>query len=194
MKFLKTRAQVLVIAAAALCCLPAFAENLYDEARFRPLTADLRAREIGDLLTVLVVESSTAESRADSSESGDFSVEAGVTDDGAPSIVGFNIESDSNGAGRTARTGRLRAQLSVRVEEVLANGNLYVRGRQAITVNGEQQDIKLAGIVRPVDISSDNVVLSSRIMDAQIEYTGQGWVSRSQRPGVFRRLLQFLGF
>lgn len=173
---------------------PLQADNLYDERSFRPLAGDVRAREVGDSLTVLIVETSSAESRANSSEDSGFSFDAGVKDASGPSSVGLDVESSSDGAARTTRGGNLRAQISARVEKRLDNGDLFIRGHQMIRVNGEEQEIRLEGVVRPVDIAGANVVLSSRIMDARIEYKGKGWVSRSQRPGIFRRLLIFMGF
>lgn len=169
------------------------ADNLYDEKTFHPLAGDVRARHVGDALTVLIVEASSAESRANSSEDAGFSFGAGVNDASGPSSVGLDVESSSDGAARTTRGGNLRAQMTARVEKKLDNGDLFIRGRQLIRVNGEEQEINLEGAVRPVDISGGNVVLSSRIMDARIEYSGQGWVSRSQDPGIFRRLLIFMG-
>jgi flagellar L-ring protein precursor FlgH len=170
------------------------ADNLYDERSFRPLVADIRAREVGDPVTVLIVENSSAESRANTSEDAKFSLNAGIKDATGPASAGLDIESNSDGAARTARGGNLRAQVSARVEKKLENGNLFIRGKQTIRVNGEEQEIQLEGVVRPVDIAGANVVLSTRIMDAKIEYSGQGWVSRSQNPGLFMRLLQFMGF
>ncbi|AXQ28053.1 flagellar basal body L-ring protein FlgH [Solimonas sp. K1W22B-7] len=169
------------------------ADNLYDEKNFRALAADVRARDVGDPVTVLIVENSSAESRANSSEDASFSLNAGIKDATGPASAGLDIESNSDGAAHTARGGNLRAQVSARVEKKLDNGNLFIRGRQRIRVNGEEQEIKLEGVVRPVDIAGANVVLSTRIMDAKIEYSGQGWVSRTQNPGIFLRFLQFLG-
>ena len=128
------------------------ADNLYDERSFRPLVADIRAN---------------------TSEDAKFSLNAGIKDATGPASAGLDIESNSDGAARTARGGNLRAQVSARVEKKLENGNLFIRGKQTIRVNGEEQEIQLEGVVRPVDIAGANVVLSTRIMDAKIEYSGQ---------------------
>lgn len=189
----KSISRFLLMLLPLLAGTAARAENLYDEDRFRSLTSDVRAAKAGDVVTVLIVESSTAESRANSNEDGDFSVNAGIVDHSGPTALGANIESSSNGAARTARAGTLRAQISAKVVEVLYNGNLAVQGKQVIRVNGEEQSISLYGVVRPTDIQSGNVVLSSRLMNADIQYAGKGWVDRSQRPGFFRRILQFIG-
>lgn len=169
----------------------AHAENLYPGGS---LVSDQRARAAGDALTVLIIEAATAESRADTSEDASFELEAGVKDASGLSTGGLNIGSQSNGEGRTARSGRLRGQVSVLVDQVLESGNLLVRGEQLITINGEQQKISIEGIVRPIDISAENTVASTRLVNARIEYSGEGWVARSQKNGWFRRFLVFLGF
>lgn len=191
---LKRSMQPLLFVLTLLVVPTLHADNLYDERSFRPLVADIRAREVGDPVTVLIVENSSAESRANTSEDASFSLNAGIKDATGPASAGLGVESNSDGAARTARGGNLRAQVSARVEKKLENGNLFIRGKQTIRVNGEEQEIQLEGVVRPVDIAGANVVLSTRIMDAKIEYSGQGWVSRSQNPGLFMRLLQFMGF
>ncbi|MGH6883755.1 MAG: flagellar basal body L-ring protein FlgH [Hypericibacter sp.] len=172
----------------------ASAESLYSPSRYAPLISDHRARDVGDALTIVVVEAASAESRADTSSGSGFSVDAGLTDASGLAKAGVSVDTDSTGTGRTARTGSVTAQLSVKVEQKLESGNLRVKGSQLITINGEQQRINLEGVVRPVDISADNAVLSTRLMDARIEYAGQGWVARNQQPGLFARLLHFIGF
>jgi flagellar L-ring protein precursor FlgH len=172
----------------------ALAGNLYDANHFQSLVADHHAHRAGDVLTVLLVETSTAESVANSSETAQFGLKGSVTDATGPISGGADIAAQSRGEGRTVRSGKLRGQLSVRVERALESGDLVVKGSQLITVNGEQQRISVEGVARPLDIAADNTILSTRLVDARIEYDGEGWVSRSQRPGVFRRLLMFLGF
>lgn len=168
--------------------------SLYDAHQFQPLTADRRAIGIGDPLTVLVVEIASAESRAETTSGSKFGIDAGSTDATGLARAGVSVDTDSSGTGKTTRTGSVKAQLSVRVEQKLESGNLFVRGQQLIVVNGEQQRIRVEGIVRPIDISADNIVLSTRLVDAKIEYSGAGWVSNNQKPGLFARLARFLGF
>jgi flagellar L-ring protein FlgH len=169
-------------------------EDLYKSGRYRSFVSDQRAARVGDPVTVLIVETSTAESRADSAEDSEFGIEAGITDAVGTTHGGVSLDTESSGAGRTARAGRLTAQLTAKVERVLESGDLFIRGTQAITINGEQQIIKLEGSVRPLDVSAKNTVLSTRLADARIEYLGQGWVADNQKPGLFRRILQFIGF
>jgi flagellar L-ring protein precursor FlgH len=83
----------------------------------------------------------------------------------------------------------LVATLSTRVVEVLPNGNLCSEGGKTVTVNNEDQIIRLAGIVRPADISYNNFVDSKYILDARISYTGKGVISDKQKPGWLVRVL-----
>ena len=93
------------------------------------------------------------------------------------------------GSGATARKGELAASITARVTEVLPNGNLKILGKREIRVNNETQYLALTGIVRPRDISSENVVLSTYISDAKIVYTGTGVVNDPQSPGWLVRVL-----
>ena len=186
--------RILIVAALVLGAVPALAENLYQPAKAASLVSDQRARAVGDILTVLLVETTTAESKAGTSEDASFELQAGVRDASGANFGGLNLGSESNGEGRTARSGKLRGQVSVQIEQVLENGNVRVRGEQLLTINGEQQRISVEGLARAADIAADNTIASSRLVNAKIEYNGEGWVGRSQKNGWFRRLLVFLGF
>ena len=76
---------------------------------------------------------------------------------------------------------------------VLPNGDLEIAGAQRLNINRERTVIRVRGRVRPTDISADNMVLSSRIADASIDYDGAGFVTRSGRPGLVTRIFNFLG-
>ncbi len=87
------------------------------------------------------------------------------------------------GSGTTARKGQLTATLPVRVREELGNGDLFVEGTKVVMVGNEEQHIYVSGVVRRRDIAEDNTVPSSRVAEAEIEYTGRGDVSEQQRRG-----------
>jgi flagellar L-ring protein precursor FlgH len=97
-----------------------------------------------------------------------------------------------DGTGSTGREETMTAAITARVLEVLPNGYLYIQGRRQIRVNNEVQHMVLSGIIRPVDISTDNTILSSFISDARIEYTGSGPVSDKQRPGWGTRIIDVI--
>ena len=107
--------------------------------------------------------------------------------------VSLGLTGSFGGNGQTSRSGRMVAQISVRVDSIYPNGDLAISGTQALNISGERTNIRIRGRVRPADIAGDNSVLSARIADAQIDYEGSGFVSRSARPGLFQRIFSFLG-
>ena len=96
------------------------------------------------------------------------------------------------GSGRSTRKGDLTGTLTVRVAEVLPNGNLVINGERVIIVNDEKQIMQVTGIVRPDDVSSENTVLSTHVADAQIKYSGRGSMSEKAKLGLVSRLLSML--
>lgn len=168
-------------------------ENLYRGAEYVALTADHRAHNIGDVITVLVVESSTATATAGTTT--DKSNDIGIRFSSPTSQKNYaaGVESNFDGNGRIARSGKLLAQLSVSVIEVMGNGDLQVSGEQLIEINGEKQAINLEGRVRLKDIDEANTVLSSRIANAHITYVGDGVLAENQHKGWLSRLITLLG-
>lgn len=98
-----------------------------------------------------------------------------------------------SGRGEVRRSERFVTQLTVSVAEVLPNGDLAISGSQNMRVNGEDTIVAVRGRIRAIDLDGDNRVPSNRIADAQINYDGHGFVSRSSRPGLINRLFSFLG-
>jgi flagellar L-ring protein precursor FlgH len=168
--------------------------SLLDESSYRSLVAENKAARVGDLLTVIVQESATATSSADLRAQRNFAVSARLDSTmGGPHSASASTDTESDGAGRTQRSGRLLAQLSVRVTDVSPNGDLTVVGRQSLKINDEEQLITLHGIVRPRDINGDNTVLSSRVAQARIEFDGAGFVTDQSKPGWLARFFALLG-
>ncbi len=93
------------------------------------------------------------------------------------------------GGGQIARSGKLVATLPVRVAQVLPNGDLYVEGSKIVMVGTEEHHLYISGIVRHQDLADDDTVPSSRLAEAEIEYTGRGDVSDQQRRGWLSRIL-----
>jgi flagellar L-ring protein precursor FlgH len=159
---------------------------------FVSLAADRVAHRVGDTLTVLVFESSTASRSAASRSARSISAEAEArraTSYGA----GLEIEGGFTGEGANGRSGALVAQISVTVEGVEPNGDLKVAGEQVLNIDRERTRIRLTGRVRPADISTQNTVLSSRMAGVVIDYDGEGVFTRSARPGLIVRILNWLG-
>ena len=181
------------------------------------LFSDNKARTVNDIVTIEIVESSTASKKAttklgrtsdiSASATGLFGFEtkqnarlARLQDSNAAGtskaaaldlsrILEASTQNDFKGSGETTRSGRLSGRMTALVTEVLPNGNLRIRGKRRVTVNGEEQLMILTGVIRPEDISSKNVILSTYIADATIEYFGVGVIADKQRPGWMARLM-----
>ncbi len=169
--------------------------SLYDPATFRAPAADSKAFRVGDVITVQVLERSSAATSTDTAtrRTNDLEARAGVTP-GQPVGASLSVRGDFDGGGETQRTNKLLATVTVSIVEILPNGDLRLAGSQLLTVNDEKHTVSVEGRVRPRDVSGDNVVLSPRLADARILYSGEGELSRRQRPGFWRRLLDLVGF
>ncbi len=171
------------------------ADSLYVEGQYRALGADHKAWRIGDTLTVLIVENSSATSNAETTDRRRNQLNAQLARSSHdPLSSTANVGGDFDGGGRTQRAGRLAGQVTVTVTEVLASGQLRLAGSQDLRVNDERQRIQLEGLVRPQDISEGNVVLSNRIAEAAIRYDGEGILSERQRRAWWRVLMDWVGF
>jgi len=164
------------------------------------LSADFRARHLGDQLTVVVVDSASAVASGVTSQKRQSSANASVTSlFGVKSPTGAlaNLAATSgqqqlNGQGSTTRTTTLSTILSVRVLRVLPNGDLIVEGSKLIAINSEFQTVTLRGIVRQVDLGPLNSVNSNQVADLEVRINGQGVVNDAiRRPNFLYRL--FLG-
>lgn len=188
------RASVAALACTlALAASPVGAEDLFRPGNWTSMSADRRAMAIGDVLTIVVYQSAEAtnSAKSDSRKSTDLggSINGGGLSEGGK----LNFGGGYTGGGAVQRSETFVTQITVVVDGVLPNGDLHVNGRQKMHVNGEDSDIGVRGRVRTADIGSDNRVLSSRVADAQIDYDGRGFVSRSARPGLVNRVFRFLG-
>jgi flagellar L-ring protein FlgH len=172
---------------------PALAQDLYKGGNWSSMATDRRASAIGDTITVVVSQVAEASNTTQNAtrKSTDLS---GSLDGGSINERGqLSLGGGYTGRGEMRRSEKLVAQLSVTIEQVLANGDYRIVGEQRLDVNGEKTLIAVRGRIRPEDIRSDNSVLSSRIADAQINYNGRGFVSRSAKPGLLNRIFSLLG-
>jgi flagellar L-ring protein precursor FlgH len=171
------------------------AQQLYNEATYRALAGDRKALRVGDVITVQVYEQSSATTSTDTSTQRTNALNAGYASARSGGQHGGSIAvgGSFDGGGTTQRANKLLVTLSVSVREVLPNGDLKLAGEQTLTVNEEQHKVSLEGRVRPQDVSGDNIVLSTRLADAHIEYLGDGDLSERQKRGWWRKLLDALG-
>lgn len=165
---------------------------------FKSLFSDQKANRVGDAITILVMESSEASNNAQTSagRSSELSLSASGTMDSEAVVPrsAFDMGSGNefNGSGATKSAGMFRTRITATIDSVLTNGNLFIRGSRVISINGEEQIIKLNGVVRVSDISSDNTVLSYNISDAEIILEGKGMIDRMQGPGWLTKLFHWL--
>jgi len=167
--------------------------SLYDESQYRALTADRKARAVGDLVTVLIYENTSATTTADTNASRSADVSASLKTPTRDRQVGLATNNDFEGRGSTQRSGRVLGQLTVTVRGVQPNGDLLLGGVQELEINGEKQTIKLEGRVRSQDINDTNTVLSTRVADARISLVGDGVLAERQKPSWWHRLVTWFG-
>lgn len=185
-----------------ICCISAsgFSQifnpgSLWDDSVGNPY-ADRKAARVGDILTVIISESSSASSSAQTrtSKSDSTRIDAGI----GPILRALiphwesGTEFESEGQGITQRSGRLLARLTVVVKAILPNGNMVIEGSRYVQVNKETMRLVISGIVRPYDIRTDNTILSEFIAEASIRYEGKGTVGDRQRKGLINQLLDWL--
>ncbi len=166
------------------------------------LFVDVKARNVNDIVTIRIIETSTASNSANTSTSRDG--DAGVS---APSFFGLEVGASAlnfaniltgmsnmafSGEGTTSRSGSLIASLSARVVEVLPNRDLVLEGVKEVTINDERHVLTLRGVVRSRDVSPGNLVLSTSIAHMEVKFDGNGIISDANKPGFFYRLFKLL--
>ncbi|HEX8956835.1 MAG TPA: flagellar basal body L-ring protein FlgH [Burkholderiaceae bacterium] len=188
----------LLCAVALLGCqwllsVQAHAEDLYSEKTYRPLASDKRAHLPGDAITIMIYENSSASTTADTNVQRNTNVglQASADQHGHQAAVGTN--SGFDGGGTVQRSDNLLAQITVTVEKVAPNGDLWIKGEQVVEINSDKQKIRVEGRVRTLDISDTNTVPSSRIADAKISYLGDGDLASHQKPGWLSRFFAWAG-
>ena len=152
------------------------------------LYGDRRARDVGDLLTIVLSESTTAQTSATTKVSKESDISLGSPNLlGAPVTLGgrdilsasANGSRDFSGSGNSAQSNRLAGSLTVQVIQRLPNGNLVVSGQKNLRLNQGDEMVQVQGIVRPADIRPDNTIASAKVAEARIAYGGRGAVAQS---------------
>lgn len=200
----------LTAAVILLTSLSAFGESLWSPAsEWNVVYMDDKARAVGDIVTVVVMESSSASEQAQSTADRENELDAGFSallnmgiDDSLfgqtaggsvdyPNI-GFNGNSEYEGQGTFTRSGSIQATLSATVKQVMPNGNLLIEGKHSFLVNKERRHMILSGIIRPQAIDGQNRILSSQIADLQITYEGKGPVTDKSKPGLLSTIFDLI--
>ena len=162
------------------------------------LFSDHKSFAVGDIITVEIAESSRAtsssQSRTDRSQNHNMNVQAGQ---GPLSFIpltgmGGSTQNNSKGDANTTRDASLTSRMTVRIVDIDMNGNLIIEGNRTVGINGEDEKTTLSGVIRPRDVSPNNVISSYNIADAKISYSGKGTVEEGSRVGVITRFMNWL--
>jgi flagellar L-ring protein precursor FlgH len=174
-----------------------------DSGRMASLTTDYKARTVGDLITVLVVQDVTASNSGTVGTDRSFSASSGVDSlpgklktSGVASLLGLHSAQTLSGKGQATIASKLRTSLAGRVVAILPSGNLVIAAERSIAMNHERQTIILRGVVRPGDIGPDNTIVTNAISNLELELKGKGVISDGTRPPhpVLRAILRILNF
>lgn len=196
-------ARIILLALAALP--PLAADSLWTSpgSGERAITADRKASQVGDILTVIVAESASTQASQRTKTDSSASIDAGVqqwlfagskfgTHNGALPAIKMGGTNDFSGGGEVSASQSLTARAAVLVTAVLPNGNLVIEGARRVTSDGETQHVVLHGVVRPADVSAGNVVSSSSIADARIEFISEGTLTDAKKKGWLTKLYELL--
>ena len=179
------------------------------------LYSDFRARKVGDIVVVQVVENSSASKKAETTASRQSSLSAGITHalgftnlipkgknfwketqvGGTPNLstlVKGSMTNSHTGTGETKKEDSITTSVAARVMAVLPNGLLYIKGSRMVKVNFETQIVRVSGLVNPSDISAANTVQQTQIADCRVTYSGKGPLTDKQRPGWLTRILDLI--
>jgi flagellar L-ring protein precursor FlgH len=191
------KSAVYIFSFALMAAAPLAGQDLRTNVN-RSLFADQKANHVGETVTVLVVEVAQASNDAttNTSRTSDLSLNGAVSTPGAAASSGLSAAIQSGnafkGAGATTNSGVMKAKISAHVDSVFTNGNLFISGSRNIVINGDEQIMKVTGIVRPSDIQADNSIYSYSISDAVISYSGKGLINDSQKPGWLTKFLHWI--
>ena len=164
---------------------------------------DRRASRVGDIVIIKIVEQHRGSKSANTTADRDASLSAGVSGGlfGINTLAEkfaqyFSVDAETSngfeGEGSTSRQDSLTGTIAAQVVKVLSNGDLRIQGKREVTVNSETQKMTISGIVRRIDLDTQNTVLSSAVAEADISYTGLGVVDDVQRPGWATRIFNWI--
>jgi len=176
-------------------------QSLWQDGNSRSMVGDKRAAVVGDLISIVVQESSTATKDNSTKTAKKSSIDASIetflyspqassflTKNGKMPAVKTSAKQDFDGGGKINNSERILARVSAQVVDVLPNQNLVIEGKRLTAFSGETQEILLRGVVRPADISANNTVFSYNVADATLKFVSKGTVSDNQLKGWFTRV------
>jgi flagellar L-ring protein precursor FlgH len=198
----RTRWMLLMLLTVGCLAPAASAQSLWPRRnpRFAFMFTDTSARQVGDLLTILVSENTDVQNRdqraLDKSSDAGYSFDLAATSTRAASSASLDISGDStrtfDGNSQYRVEQEFTDRITVQVTHVLPNGNLVLAGQRSRIVGGEQRQLEISGIVRPIDVSPDNTVRSQFVANFQVRYGGCGAESNFTNQGWGGRLINRL--
>ena len=164
---------------------------------YTPLTSGGRAGQVGDIITIQLVErtAATKSNAANTQRDGSIGLTPPSTGPFSlfdPSDVGASGTQQFKGKGDASQSNALTGEVSVTVAAVYPNGTMLVKGEKLLTLNRGDERVQISGIVRAIDISPDNRVLSTRVANANIRYVGKGEIARASKQGWLQRFFSII--
>ena len=174
---------------------PSPSGSIYSSVGGLQLYGDKKARRVGDIITIELDEKTVSKksSKTTTSKTSSASIANPVISGGALNINGLSMDAelsgdrDFTGAGQANQSNSLQGYITVTIAEILPNGVLRIRGEKWMTLNQGDEYIRISGMVRPEDISLDNMVSSQKLADARISYAGTGTLADSNSGGWLTR-------
>lgn len=177
------------------------ADSLWNDNNASSMFADKRASRVGDIITIIVQETSSASKDASTKTSKKSSADIGIsqflygpqasgllTKNGQYPGLKYGAGSEFNGGGQINNSEKITARIAVRVIDVLPNKNLVVEGRRQTSFGGEVQDVVLRGVIRSEDVMANNTVYSYNVADVTINFITRGSITDSSRKGWFSKV------
>jgi flagellar L-ring protein precursor FlgH len=195
----------LLVLISLLSPVDSVADSLFDNAKTPFYGVNRRLISVGDIITIYVSESTSAAQQASTSTERESRLGGSLQTNweqignllGNETLnqkreYGLNGDDKYEGSGQTSRRSQVKAVVSSVVTEILDNGNLFIEGIHKVKVNDELETIRVAGIIRPQDISPQNSVYSYQVAKAEISVHGTGVVAAKQSPGIMTKMFNWL--
>jgi len=182
---------------------PSGATSLFDEEGCDLISVD-RASKIGDIVTIVILESTSATNKASTETAKKLNTDGELTVEGflqwiadlPPTIspiedLTFTPSEDFSGEGKVSTSGAFQTRITAMIKEILPNGNLLIEGQRSITIAKDSAELTIIGVIDPDDIANDNTILSSKIAELEILYEGEGIIADRQHDGILSRIFNF---
>ncbi len=186
-----------------LFTLPVQADSLFDVDGCDLFTADI-ANEIGDLVTIIISESTSASNRASTETDKSLNTDGEISVKGflqfltnLPETISpledvtFTPSEEFQGEGRVTTQGNFSTRLTATVVDILPNGNLIIEGTREISIAEDSATLGLKGVIQPTDLTVDNTVQSNQIAEMEIIYESEGIIADRQHDGILSRIFNF---